>query len=142
MSIHAELLGLLANLAASNAQHGNTDAARTAAWALSCVAWHATKIPALNNEQALWVMLTGQALLTVMDLLASYAKQDNALAKHCLHYIEVVAGACLPGGPTAAVAAGGDGSATQFLKDALQLASSVLRQTTDQRLQVGKSNIH
>ena len=61
--------------------------------------------------------------------------QDHGLAKNCLRYIEVVAGACQRGGHSAAVAACGDGSATQFLRDALQLAASVAKLATDLRLQ-------
>lgn len=142
-AVHADCLVLVANLAAANAAHGNLEAARTASWALACMAVHAAKHPALadgvlslGHLQQLWVMLTGQVMLIVMDMLANVAQKDNGLAKNCLRYIEVVAGACQRGGHAAAVAACGDGSATQFLRDALQLAASVAKLSTDLRLQV------
>ncbi len=63
-------------------------------------------------------------------------EQDHGLARECLRYVEVVAAACQPGGHPAAVAACGDGSAPQFLRDALQLAVTVVKLTSELQLQV------
>mmetsp|Transcript_13838 Transcript_13838/g.24221 ORF Transcript_13838/g.24221 Transcript_13838/m.24221 type:complete len:1341 (-) Transcript_13838:1298-5320(-) len=132
---------LVTNIAALDAQQPMaSELTRTVAWALARMASHAaaasTALPESLLQQQLWTLLTGQTLLTVCDLLATPAKQDMALAKHCLLYIERVSTASAVGGVPAAGAACGDGSVPQFLRDALQLACNVAQSATDIRLQV------